>query len=372
MFSTPLIPVQATEFAKEYDLLFYVILALSVFFTLVVCGAVLFLAIRYRRGSKVDRSHPPHENLKLEITWSVIPLILGLWIFAWGATQFVNYKRPPADCMDIYVVGKQWMWHFQHGQSGVRENNTLHVPLGKDVRLVMISQDVIHALFIPEFRVQYQVVPGRYTQVWFKATKVGKYHLFCNMYCGVQHSEMGGYVYVMKPDDYAKWIANGGNDPLNLTSAQRGSLVFKRMVCGSCHGPQDDIHGPSLYNLYGKQVALANGTKVKADDDYIRNAILKPYDATVAGYGNEMPQYDGQIDERDVFDLIDYIKTLGLNPTLINGNQAAVKGIPAPSMATGEDRQLSVGALHSEDPKSPGTTNEQLAVGALSTQREKD
>ena len=211
MFSFPMSPPQASSFAPEYDAVFYMLLALTVFFTGIVLAATVFFVVRYRRGTKVDRSRPVYENLALELSWTIIPLILAMGMFYAGAKVFVDIRVPPKDCEQIFVIGKQWMWHIEH-PNGVRENNTLHVPLNKeDIKLILISQDVLHAFFVPAFRTQIHVVPGRYTDLWFKATKLGEYHLFCNMYCGTQHSEMGGKVVAMDSlRNYANWLANNG------------------------------------------------------------------------------------------------------------------------------------------------------------------
>lgn len=191
--NSPLAPPQASSFAREHDTIYFALWALTIVFTIIVCGAVLWFCVRYRVGTKADRSRPLYEHLGLELSWSVIPGILALIMFYYEARLFIKVRTPPADAQEIFVIGKQWMWHVQHPE-GVRENNTLHVPIDKPIKLTMISQDVIHAFYIPAFRTQMMVVPGRYTDMWFTPTKVGEYHLFCNMYCGTQHSEMGGTV----------------------------------------------------------------------------------------------------------------------------------------------------------------------------------
>lgn len=308
----PIAPPQASQHAFDHDLLFYTITALTVFFTVVVLTLVLVFAIRYRSWKKIDRSNAPHHNLKLELGWTVIPLILGLAIFAWGAIEFVDIHEPPADAMEIFVIGKQWMWHAQHA-NGVRENNTLHVPVGRPVKLTMISQDVIHAFYIPAFRVQYHVVPGRYTTIWFTPTKPGRYNLWCSMHCGTQHSEMGGYVYVMPQDEFQRWLARGGErvEQVQLTMAQEGERTFNLLACGNCHGSQDGPRGPTLNGLLGRSRQFTDGSRTVADEQYIRESILNPYTRLTAGYDRTMPEYRGQLSEEKVLQLLAYIKTLG-------------------------------------------------------------
>lgn len=312
MGSLPFVPDRASSYAQSYDNLFLLLTALTLFFSVVVGFFVIFFAVRYRKGSHVNRTNAPHENLKLEITWSVIPMILGLGVFAWGAQMFVEFQDPPANAMDVFAVGKQWMWHFQQA-NGIRENNELHVPVGKPVRITMISQDVIHALYIPAFRIQYHVVPGRYSQMWFTPTKPGKYNLWCGLYCGTQHSEMGGYVYVMPQAEYDKWLLTGGNrfetPPISMEKA--GEQIYTKLNCGTCHGPKDEPRGPSLYSLFGSERQIKGDGPVKADEAYIRESILNPYNRLTAGYRDTMPVYKGQLNEEQILQLISYIKTLG-------------------------------------------------------------
>jgi cytochrome c oxidase subunit 2 len=308
MLNFPLAPPQASNFATEHDALFYVITGLSLFFFIVTFFFVIFFALKYRIGTSADRSSPMYENARMEILWIVVPTILGLGIFAWGAKLFVDMRTPPKDAKEIYVIGKQWMWHIQH-PNGVRENNTLHVPIDTDIKLTMIAQDVIHAFYIPAFRAQYMVVPGRYTQMWFRPTKKGRYHLFCNMYCGTQHSEMGGTVVVMDKKEYAEWLAANGSERQSLTAEQTGAKLFKKIGCNNCHGPKDLIpRGPSLANLYGATRETVGGQRYVADETYIRESILRPAEKVVKGYGETMPAYKDQISEEDVMSLLAYLK----------------------------------------------------------------
>lgn len=320
-FNFPLAPPAASNFAGEYDAIFYALLALTILFTLIVLVGVVLFTVRYRRGTKFDRSRPIYEDLRLELSWTITPLILGVIVFFFGANLFVKMRTPPKDAQEIFVIGKQWMWHVQHADSGVRENNTLHVPVGKPVKLTMISQDVIHAFYIPAFRVQMHVVPGRYTSMWFTATKAGEYHLFCNMYCGTQHSEMGGKVVAMEPAKYAEWVANGGNGQPALTMEQAGARTFARLGCNNCHGAESNLRGPTLVNIAGTTRPTSGGN-VKADDAYLRESILTPWQKLTKGYGQTMPTYAGQLSEEDVLNLIAYVKSGGVSSGGIRTDEA--------------------------------------------------
>ncbi len=316
MWNYPVAPPQASTFAEKHDALFYVITALTIFFTVVVFSCVLFFAVKYRKGSKANRDNIVHDSHKVEILWSLPPLILGLVVFAWGAQLFIEMRTMPKDAIEMFVIGKQWMWHVQH-PNGVRENNTIHVPMGRKVKLTMISQDVIHAVYIPAFRAQYQVIPGRYTTLWFEATKPGKYPLFCNMYCGTQHSEMGGYVYVVTPEEYAQFLQRDGDakNPAIKSVADSGRELYKQLACGSCHVAQDNERAPSLNGIVGTKRKMATGELLEANDDYLRESIINPGGRLTAGYTNTMPpDYKAQLTEEQVRSLIEYMKTLGTAP----------------------------------------------------------
>lgn len=377
MGNFPLAPPKASLFSHQVDALFYSLTAVSVFFGGITFLVVIYFAVHFRRGTKADRSNPHHEHLPLEISWSIFPLILAMVFFWFGAREFIFAKTPPKGAMEVYVVGKQWMWHLQHAETGIRENNTLHVPVGVPIKLTMISQDVIHALYIPEFRLQYHVVPGRYTQTWFQAEKVGTYHMFCAMYCGTQHSEMGGYVYVMQPQDYAMWVKNGGQDVQPQTMQEHGAAVYTKMVCDNCHKDRDTMRAPSLYGLYGKTRRFNDGTSAVADEAYIRESIVDPYKHIVAGYDNTMPIYEsgtkpGDLSEEDILALVAYIKTLGGSSATkpAAANEPEVGTTPG-TRVPGPRPTLSVGALGFEhdEPEANTLRNGKPAVGALGSER---
>lgn len=370
MFNFSMSPPQASNFAGYHDTVFYILTALTVIFTLGVAIAVLFLAVRYRAGNKVDRSNPPHESHILEITWSVIPLILGLVVFFISTKLFIDMRTPPKGAMEIYVVGKQWMWHIQH-QNGIRENNTLHVPVGKPVKLTMISQDVIHAFYIPAFRIQYHVVPGRYTQQWFTATKPGVYYLFCAMYCGNQHSEMGGYVYAMDPKDFARWQASGGESAAQLSPEQEGAKLWNQLGCGNgnCHVGGDTERGPTLAGILGKTRKFTDGSSAVADEAYIRESILQPYNRITVGYGNEMPAYEGQVSEQQILNLLAYIKTIGGGAAVApKSSSMETNGGVTGNPYVKPNTNLAVGAIGAQREQRPGPRSGNLSAGAISTQ----
>jgi cytochrome c oxidase subunit 2 len=255
MWSFPLFPEQASTVAGKVDAVYWVLVAILAFFTLVVYGTILFFAVRYRRGTNVDRSNPPASSHKLEAVWIAVPLIISIGVFVWSTGTFFSIYRPPAGAMEVTVVGKQWMWKLQ-SPTGHREINELHVPVGRAVKLLMTSQDVIHSFFIPAFRIKQDVLPGRYTSVWFEATKPGTYHLFCAEYCGTQHSGMIGRIVVMEPTDYEAWLS-GGN--AGETPAAAGARLVSQLGCGTCHSKQSGARGPAFEGLFGSTVPLKDG-----------------------------------------------------------------------------------------------------------------
>ncbi len=321
----PLFPDQASTFAPQVDQLYFFLVALSLIFAGVLPFVILYLIVRYHRSQKVDRSNPVDSNLKLELTWTIIPLVLVMLVFFWGAFLYVQMRTPPARTLDVYVIGKQWMWHVQH-PNGKRENNELHVPVGQPVKLIMTSQDVIHSFYIPAFRVKQDVLPGRYTVMWFQATKPGEYHLFCAEYCGTEHSLMIGRVVALPLADYERWLATPGpvilpdgsidtgrptvvanlGDPM----AAAGARLFTNLGCAGCHAMAGGGVGPSLNGLYGATQKLNDGSTVTADENYLRESILNPTAKIVAGYAPVMPSYQGQISEDQLNQLIAYIKSL--------------------------------------------------------------
>lgn len=300
-------PEIASTFAFDVDLLYFFVVAISVFFMALICVLIFVFAMKYRRRSEDQQAESQaHGHLLLEITWSAIPLVLMMIMFVWGVYLFFKVYQIPDGAMEYYVVGKQWMWHVQH-PTGQREINEMHVPINTPVKLTMASEDVIHSFFIPAFRVKNDVIPGRYTSLTFEATKPGKYHLFCAEYCGTDHSRMVGSVYAMEPEDYQNWLGGG---VLDETPEEVGARLFSQLNCITCHSDQAGARGPSLNGKFGTEEVLANGERIVINEAYIRESILNPRIKLVSGYPSIMPTYQGQITETNIFNLISYIKSL--------------------------------------------------------------
>jgi cytochrome c oxidase subunit II len=306
----PLFPEQASTFARHVDALYLFLILLTAFFSLLIGTLVVVFAIKYRRRAPDEVARAVHESGALEIVWSIIPLGLTLVIFFWGAGLYFRITRPPANAIEIYVVGKQWMWKVQH-TDGHREMNELHVPVGQPVRLTMASEDVIHSFYVPAFRFKRDVVPGYFSTAWFEAIQPGRYHLFCAEYCGTRHSNMIGWVYVMKPADYQAWLSGGTTGE---TLAAAGAKRFLEQACNTCHGEQPGSRGPALKGLFGKTVQLQGGRTVIADEAYIRESIVNPQAKMVEGYPPIMPTYQGLISEEGLLQLTAYIKSLSPAP----------------------------------------------------------
>jgi cytochrome c oxidase subunit II len=305
-----LFPETASTFAPDVDHLTMFLVLVSIFFTVVIFGAIFYFSIRYRRRSESDLPPTVHTGLALEIVWSVIPFGLTMIMFTWGASILFKESRPPANAMHLYVVGKQWMWKIQH-MEGRREINELHVPVGRPIRLTITSEDVIHSFFMPDFRIKLDAVPGRYGEMWFEATKTGRFNLFCAEYCGTKHSGMIGSVYVMEPQDYQNWLSGGAAQG---SMAQRGERLFQDLACSNCHKTDATGRCPNLVGLFGKKVQLADGRTVNADEAYIRESILQPTAKIAAGYQPIMPTFQGLVTEEGVLQLIEYIKSIGPKP----------------------------------------------------------
>jgi cytochrome c oxidase subunit 2 len=302
----PLFPPQASQVARQTDHLFIALILLSVLTLVVVFAPMIFFLFKYRRGKKANRRPVHFPETMIEITWTLIPTIVFTGLFAWGADVYWTIERPPSDAMEISVVGKQWMWKMEHPE-GNREIDELHVPLGRNIKLTIASQDVIHSFFLPAFRIKQDAVPGRYSVLWFKADKLGTFHLFCSEYCGTHHSAMVGSLIVMPPAEYQKWLTHGAP---KSTMAQEGERLFRAYGCSGCHVQSTIIRAPPLEGLYGRAVPLQSGQVVTADEGYIRDSILLPAKDIAAGYTNDMPSFQGHLSEDDLFKLIAYIKSI--------------------------------------------------------------
>ena len=311
----PFFPEQASSFAGNVDALFFFIVLTCLFFVVLVAALCIFAMYKYRRKTPGEIGDDVHGNLFLEIGWTLIPTAIAMVIFAWGAFIYVNFRTAPTDTLDIYVIGKQWMWRLQQ-PNGRREINELHIPVNRNIKLIMGSEDVIHDFYVPAFRAKMDVVPGRYNTLWFRPTKVGKYHFFCSQYCGTNHAVMGGWVTVQEPSDYAAWLSGETGD-LNPISA--GEKLFAQLACITCHISNGSGRGPSLNGVYGAKVLLADGSTVTADDAYIRESILQPKAKIVAGYQPVMPTFQGLVTEEQILNLTAYVRSLQSQPVPAKG-----------------------------------------------------
>jgi cytochrome c oxidase subunit II len=306
----PLFPEQASTFGWQIDGLYFYLILISIFFTVIITAGIVGFAVVYREKEKFATPEEIHGSMALEIAWSFIPFVISMTIFLGGAVIFYEQYKIPTDAMEVYVVGKQWMWKAQHS-TGQREINELHVPVGRKVKLTMTTEDVLHDFYIPAFRTKADVVPGRYTYLWFEATKPGRYHLYCAEYCGLNHSGMGGWVTVLEQKDFDNWLSG---DTSNLTPVEAGKDLFtNKLGCASCHAGGKDQRGAKLEGLFGTDVKLASGQTVKADEEYIRSSILNPSGQIVEGYQPIMPTFKGQVTEEQLTHLVAYIKSLGTN-----------------------------------------------------------
>jgi cytochrome c oxidase subunit 2 len=301
-----LFPKVSSTTAVYVDRLFLFMVGITGAVGLLVAVLMIYFCIRYRRRPG-ETGNPPDtkQPLWLEIGWTLTPLVIFMFIFVWGAEVYFEAYRPPADATTVYCIGKQWMWKFQHPE-GQREINTLTVPVGKPIRILLTSEDVIHSLFIPDFRIHMDVLPERYTSVWFQAIGAGRHRLFCSQYCGTNHAGMIGEVVVLEPADYEKWLHLGAEGSLAL----QGRKTFLKYRCIACHSADSQARAPVLENLFGKAVPLNDGRIVRADEDYIRESIYYPSEKIVAGYENIMPTFKGQVTEEEIIELIAFIKSL--------------------------------------------------------------
>lgn len=301
------LPQRASTLSQRVDHIFIGLLIFSSLLVLVLLALNLFFLVRYRRGAVVNRAPLPFAEWKLEAAWITGTTIGFVALFFWGAGIYVDEEKPPAGAYEISVTGRQWMWDVRH-PNGRREFDTLHVPSGRPVRLLLTSEDVIHSFYVPAFRIKQDAVPGKRVSLWFNADREGSYHLFCAEYCGTKHSGMVGTVIVQSPADYARWLASDNSATAPL--ARRGRELFNRYNCAACHDQPSAVHAPSLAGVFGTQIPLESGGFVLADEQYLRDSILLPRKQVVAGYQPIMPPYQGVIPESDLLELIAYVKSL--------------------------------------------------------------
>src|SRR3984885_14748639 len=300
-------PEAASSIAEGVDHLYFVLTFITLFFTIAIFSTIFFFMVKYRRRAENEIPPDTEENLPLELAWTIIPTLICVGLFLWASSLYFENSRPPSASTEIFVIGKQWMWHIQHPE-GVREINELHVPVGVPVKLTMTSEDVIHDFSIPVFRIKHDVIPGRYSSIWFQATKTGTYHFYCAQYCGAEHSGMIGWVYVMSPTDYANWLSGGSKGE---SMAQAGERLFTQLGCITCHVADGTGRGPVLQGLYGHPVKLRSGETGVVDEAYVRQAIVNPNSMPLPNYPPIMPTFQGQVNEEQVLQLISYVKSLG-------------------------------------------------------------
>jgi cytochrome c oxidase subunit II len=325
MFShLPFWPDAASTTATRVDALYIFLVMVSAIMTALIFATLVFFAVRYRKREGVKAEQIEGSKV-LEITWSTIPFAVFLSFFVWGAVLFFQERTPPQDATEVYTVAKQWMWKFEHA-GGQREINELHVPVGRDVKMIMTSQDVIHSFYVPVFRIKQDVLPGRYTTAWFHATKPGTYHLFCAEYCGTEHSGMIGWIVVMDPREYQAWMTTGGG---NQAMMDTGAKLFSDLGCVMCHRADTPGRGPNLVGIYNKPVQLEDGRTVIADENYIRESIMEPNAKVVKGFRPIMPTLQGQISDDQLNELVAYVKSLGLQTTEAQAQAANVAGATA-------------------------------------------
>jgi cytochrome c oxidase subunit 2 len=330
----PLFPEQASETAARVDALFFFLLAVSGAVALLVTVLIIGFAVKYRRRGEDDRTPRILGSLRLEWFWTVAPLFVFLVMFVWGASVYSTVARPPADATEVFVVGKQWMWKIQH-PGGQREINELHVPVGRATRLTLTSEDVVHDFGMPAFRTKIDVIPGRYVSTWINPTRVGRYHLFCDQYCGTSHAEMVGSIVVMERDDFDGWVGAHPDGSL----ATKGRELFLKLQCVTCHSADSRARAPVLEDLFMQRVTLRDGGSVVADDGYLRESILYPRAKVVQGWEPIMPTFKGQVDEEELIQLLAFIKSLrpGTTP---RRNEAFPPPVGAPT--TPQEREASL------------------------------
>ena len=326
LFGIPIFPDQASSFAMDVDALYFFVIAVSAFFALLVAVLVIAFGVKFHRRHAGEVGARIEGNLPMELLWSVIPTVIAMVMFGWGASVFYHLRRPPEEAMHIYAVGKQWMWKFQHLE-GQREINELHVPMGRPIKITVTSEDVIHSLYFPAFRTKIDAIPGRYMELWFQATKAGTYHMFCAEYCGTNHSGMIGSVTVMEPAAYQSWLAGGAVGSL----AERGAAMFQQLACDSCHLDSGQGRGPSLKDIFGKPVALADGSTVTVNEAYLRESILNSQAKIVKGFQPLMPTFQGLISEEGLVALIEHIRSMSPNAAA----PASASGAAGAAGATG-------------------------------------
>jgi len=304
-------PVQGTEIAKSVDNLYAFLVVVSFISCAILIGGMIYFAMKYKRKTANDKTAYITHDTRLEVLWSVVPLIIFMVVFAWGWVIFHDMRSMPKDALEIQVTGKQWAWTAEY-KNGVKSVDIV-VPVNKNVKIVLASEDVLHSFYVPSFRIKQDAIPGRYTNLWFNATKLGEFHVFCAEYCGTTHSGMITRLKVVSQEDFDKWLTSE-SEIGTLPIAERGRKYFQTRACASCHNVENPTAkvGPSLYQLYGKEEKVEEGGTVKVDDNYLRESIMDPQAKHVVGFPkpSPMPSFQGQLSESELAALIEYIKGL--------------------------------------------------------------
>jgi cytochrome c oxidase subunit II len=352
----PLFPTEASSVAQGVDLLFLFMVLVSGGVVTLIFGLIIFFAVKYRRRSDDEVGAPISGSTRLELAWTLIPLGAFMIPFIWGAWLYLQMAKPPTNAEPVYVVAKQWMWKFEHA-SGQSEINELHVPVDRNIKLTMVSQDVIHSFFVPDFRIKQDVLPDRYTTTWFRATQIGTYRLECAQYCGTNHSLMTGSIIVMSQSDYAAWLAGGVT--AQQSPAQVGANLFQQYGCSGCHHADGSGPAPSLVGVFGHTVHLSDGSTVIADENYVRESILSPRAKIVAGYQPIMPSFQGRLSEEQILQLIAYIRSLG--------SQTGPSAQPQPPVTSSAVPGATPGVVPTGTPPLPTTAAPTSAPTSTST-----
>ncbi len=305
-----LLPEQASSLASSFDYTFYVVYYLALFFFGGVMLAIIIFSLLHYRRAREERPPVIRESKLLELTWVIIPSILVIIVFTLGFKNYVKARVSPPPAYEIKVTGKQWLWQFEY-PDGTTSVGELYVPVNRPIRLLMSSTDVIHSFYVPAFRLKYDVLPSRYTTMWFTAIKTGDYDIFCAEYCGTSHSGMLAKLHVVSQEEFDNWLASAGGPPEGVSLAEYGAQLYQQFACFTCHTTDGSKGiGPTFKGLFGKEEVLEDGTTVVVDENYLRESILDPKAKIVKGYPPVMPPYQGQLNDRQITALIEFIKTL--------------------------------------------------------------
>lgn len=307
------LPLDASVTTRSVDWVYYFLYWVAVFFTVLIVAAMVYFVFKYKakkpRSANESPEKSPDHSTVLEVTWSVVPLFILIALFVWGFKGYVDLRTPPKDSLEIRATAQKWKWVFTY--PGGMVDDTLHVPVDRPVRIVIESVDVLHSLYIPNFRVKMDAVPGRYTDLWFQPTKTGEFPLFCAEYCGTSHSDMLTRVVVHPPGGYEAWLKEQEDKLLSMPPVELGKLLYEKQGCNVCHSVDGTPKiGPSWKGLFGKSETYTDGSTGTVDENYIRQSILEPNAKIVQGFAPSMPTYQGKLKDEEINGIIEYIKSL--------------------------------------------------------------